>query len=242
MLALAPGHAFAAPGAEVIVSAAASLTNAFRELGPTFEAHHPGATIRFNFGASGTLLQQMQNGAPVDLFASADETTMNEAAAHRLIDPSTRVDFVSNALVVIVPAAAGRDPANLEALEGAAFKRIAIGLPATVPVGRYTQAALERAGLWTRLAPRLIAAQNVRQALDYVARGEVDAGFVYATDAAIMPGKVRVAFRVPTVAPVVYPIAIASGSSHADVARAFIAFVLSADAQRILARYGFAKP
>jgi molybdate transport system substrate-binding protein len=231
----------AVQAAELTVSAAASLGNAFREIGTAFEAAHPGTIVQLNFGASGGLLQQIAHGAPVDVFASADAETMDEAERRRLVDPASRADFASNALVVVVPRNAPVAPKTLADLAGPAVRRIAIGVPASVPVGRYAKAALEKAGLWPALAGKTIGAQSVRQALDYVARGEVDAGFVYATDAALLPDKVRVALVVPTVTAVRYPIAAVTASRSADAAR-FIAFVRSHAAQATLRRHGFDLP
>ncbi len=118
-----------------------------------------------------------------------------------------RRNFVSNTLVVIVPSTAANAPKAVADLAQAAYQRIAIGLPASVPVGRYTKGVLEAAGHWAAIEPKMIGANNVRQALDYVARAEVDAGFVYATDAALMPDKVKVALTVPTTTPILYPVA-----------------------------------
>jgi molybdate transport system substrate-binding protein len=228
--------------AELTVSAAASLTNAFRELAPMFEAQFPDTKVQLNFGASGALLQQIAKGAPVDVFASADQETMDQAQAQVLVKASDRSTFVSNALVVIVPAQGNTAPKSLSDLAQPAYKRVAIGLPASVPVGRYTKASLEKAGLWTAIEPKMIGAQNVRQALDYVARGEVDAGFVYATDAALMPDKVKVSFAVPTPTPILYPIASIATSTNMDATKKFIEFVMSPTAQGVLAKYGFGKP
>lgn len=228
-----------AQAAEITVSAASSLTNAFRELVLLFEAAHPGVKVHLNFAASGALLQQVAKGAPVDVLASADQATMDRAQAQGLVQAGSRRNFASNALVVIVPAQASRVPQRLADLEAAAYARVAIGLPASVPVGRYTQAVLEQAGLWAGIQPRMIGAGNVRQALDYVARGEVDAGFVYATDAALMPDRVRVAFTVPTSTPVHYPIA---AVSPALPARQFVEFVVTAPAQAVLHKHGFGPP
>ena len=119
---------------------------------------------------------------------------------------------------------------------------MAIGLPASVPVGRYTKGVLEAAGLWAAIEPKIVGANNVRQALDYVARAEVDAGFVYATDAAIMSDKVKVAFTVPTPKPVLYPAAPIAASANAAMAAKFVAYLQSAGAQAVLARHGFGKP
>ena len=232
-----------AHAADLTVSAAASLTNAFKELGPMFEAANPGTKVLFNFGASGALLQQIaKGGAPVDVFASADEETMDQAQAQGLVQAAQRRDFVSNALVVIVPASSGRAAKALNELAGPAYARIAIGLPASVPVGRYTKSVLEAAGLWTAIEPKMIGANNVRQALDYVARGEVDAGFVYATDAALASGKVKIALTVPTRTPVRYPAAPLAAGPNAALAKRFVDFLQSAEAQGVLARYGFGKP
>ena len=130
----------------------------------------------------------------------------------------------------------------LKDLNAPQIQKIAIGNPASVPVGRYTQRALEAAKLWTALQAKAVNTQNVRQSLDYVARGEVDAGFVYATDAAIMKDKVRVALSVPLQEAIHYPIAPIAGSTHAEEARRFVAYVLSPAGQQTLAKYGFLKP
>src|SRR5450631_2402279 len=221
----------AAGAADLTVSAAASLTNAFKEIGTAFEAANPGTKVQLNFGASGALFQQIAKGAPVDVFASADEETMDQAEQQQLVRKETRVDFASNSLVVIVPADAATPPKSLGELRSVAYRRIAIGLPASVPVGRYTRAVLEKAQLWPALEAKMVGAQTVRQALDYVARGEVEAGFVYATDAAIMPDKVKVAFTVPTDTPVLYPIAPIAASSNAAAAQKFLAYVASPSGQ-----------
>lgn len=231
-----------AHAADLTISAAASLTNAFKELAPKFEAQHPGTKVQLNFGASGALLQQIAKGAPADVFASADQETMDQAQSQSLVVQAERRNFVSNSLVVIVPSDAKSTPKAMADLAQPAYARIAIGQPASVPVGRYTKAVLEKAKLWATVESKMIGAQNVRQALDYVARGEVDAGFVYATDAAALPGKVKVAFVVPTEVPVRYPIAPVAGSANLADAKKFVAFILSPPAQVVLAKHGFGKP
>ena len=230
--------------ADLTVSAAASLTNAFRDLAPAFEAAHPGTKVQLNFAASGALLQQIAKGAPVDVFASADQETMDQAQTQKLVEAGQRRNFVSNTLVVIVPtgAAVAATPKAIGDLTQPAYPRIAIGLPASVPVGRYTQSVLQAAGLWAAIEPKMIGAQNVRQALDYVARAEVEAGFVYATDAALMPDKVKVALTVPTTTPVLYPVAPIVGSPNAALAQQFANYLVSAPAQAVLAKHGFGKP
>ena len=230
----------AALAADLTVSAAASLTNAFTDIGPLYEAANPGARVLFNFGASGALLQQIAKGAPADVFVSADQESMDQAQAQGLV--KARRDFVSNTLVVVVPASAATPPKTLADLAQAGYARVAIGLPASVPVGRYTKGVLEAARLWGAIEPKMIGAGSVRQALDYVARAEVDAGFVYATDAAVMPEKVKVAFTVPTTKPVLYPIATLNGGPNAADAAKFVDFLFTAPAQAVLAKYGFGRP
>ena len=232
----------AAWAADITVSAAASLSNALRDIAPLFEAAHPGAKLQLNFGASGALLQQIAKGAPADVFVSADQESMDQAAAQNLLVAGTRRNVVSNSLVLIVPVAAAQPPKALADLTQPAYARIAIGLPASVPVGRYTKAVLEGAGLWAAIEPKMIGASTVRQALDYVARAEVDAGFVYATDAALMPDKVKTALVVPTAKPVLYPIAALAAAPNAVDALKFINFLFTPPAQAVLSKYGFGKP
>ena len=227
---------------ELVVSAAASLTQAFQTIGQVFEKAHPGSKVVFNFAASGPLLAQIQQGAPVDVFASADQETMNRAATAKLLVDGTRVDFAHNTLVVIVPSSAAKTPQALPDLAGADFKRIATGTPATVPVGRYTMEAVQKAGLTDTLQPRWIFGESVRQVLNYVARGEVDAGFVYRTDALIERDKTRIAFTAPTTTPVSYPIAAIAASKNAEGAQQFIRFVRSPAGTEILEKFGFSRP
>jgi molybdate transport system substrate-binding protein len=227
-----------APAQELVVSAAASLTHAFREIGKAFEAAKPGATVAFNFAASDVLLTQIAKGAPVDVFASADQDAMNRGEKEQLLLAGSRRNFASNQLVLVVPSKAA-PVGELSALAAPRFRRIAMGSPQTVPAGRYAREVLERANLWTTLSPKLVFAQNVRQALDYVARGEAEAGFVYATDAAIMPETVRIALDLATLTPVQYPIAIVAASRQAALSMEFVRFVAAAPGQRILARHGF---
>lgn len=231
----------AAMAQELLVSAAASLTHAFRDVGKAFEAQHPGVTVAFNFASSDVLVTQIARGAPADAFAAADQEAMNRGEAARAILAATRRDFAANALVLVVPAR-GTPPAALAGLVDDRFRKIALGSPQTVPAGRYAKEALDAAGLWAPLEPRLVFAQNVRQALDYVARREAEAGFVYATDAALMPDKVKVALDVPTATPVRYPIAVVKGTKHAELAKAFVTFVASDAGQQILRKHGFRAP
>ena len=229
--------AFAAQ--ELIVSAAASLTNAMREVANQYEKTHPGTKIVCNFAASGVLLQQMNKGAPVDVFAAADQKTMNQAQEKKLINPKTRKNFVTNRLVLIVPMDSKLIVKSLKELTKPQVKRVAVGNPATVPAGRYAKEALVKAGLWEKLNPKFIFAESVRQVLDYVRRGEVDTGFVYSTDAAIAKGKAKTIMAVTEHAPILYPIAVTASTGKKALAQDFLNFVLSPKAQEIFKKYGF---
>lgn len=235
---LTPG----ARAADLTVSAAASLTNAFKELAPAFEAQNPGTKVLLNFAASDALLAQISKGAPVDVFASADEETMDRAQSQQLVAGGSRRDFAANALVLIAPSDGTLALSTLADLAQPGVRRIALGQPGGVPAGRYAKGALEAAKLWTGLEARAVFAQSVRQALDYVARGEAEAGFVYATDAAVMKDRVKVAFTVPTATPIRYPVAQVAGGPNPTAARAFVDYLLSPAGQAVLARHGFQKP
>ena len=224
---------------DLTVSAAASLTQAFQEIGAQFEAQHPGTQLKFNFGASGALAQQIIHGAPVDVFASADTDTMDKAVAKAAVHAADVKIFTTNRLVLVMPVSAKHTMKQLSDLKKPEVKRFAMGVPASVPAGHYAQGALEKAGVWTELQPKIISTQNVRQTLDYVVRGEVDAGFVYASDAQLMTDKVKWAFVVPTAIPIQYPIAKVTSSSNAREAEKFIAFVQSAQGQAVLKKHGF---
>jgi molybdate transport system substrate-binding protein len=239
---------------DLTVSAASSLTNAFKEITQSYQRQYPDANIGLNFAASGALLQQLAKGAPVDVFAAADQETMDMAEKQGLITAGDRHDFARNSLVVIEPndtklttklttnLSTKLSIKRLEDLGQAGIKRVAIANPASVPVGRYTKRALEAANLWNSIEAKSIGTQNVRQSLDYVARGEVDAGFVYATDAAIMKDKVKVAFEVPLDVAIHYPIASTMISTNKEEARRFVRFILAPEGQAILHKYGFSKP
>ena len=237
----------AAPGAtaqEVILSVAVSLKDATEELGRGFMAAHPGVTLRYNFGASGDLQKQIEAGAPVDVFLSAAQRQMDELEKQKLIVGASRRAFARNALVVIKPADSRIDIAKPADLLEARVGRIVIGSPKTVPAGQYAEESLRALGLWDRLQPKLVFSENVRQALDYVARGEVDAGFVYTTDAASRAQGVKEAFRPPddSYRPVVYPGAVVAASKQAALARAFLDLLGSPEGRAVLARFGFQPP
>ncbi len=230
-LALLLGVAAPASAEELTLSVAISMKDAIEELGRGFTQARPGVVLRHNLGASGELSKHI----------SAAARQMDELETKGLLVPGSRRVFARNVLVAVKPADSRLDLARPSDLLDPRVKRIVIGNPKTVPVGQYTEESLRALGLWDRVQGKLVFAENVRQALDYVARGEVDAGFVYATDAAVRPGRVKEAFRPAedTYRPVTYPVAMVRESRHKALAQAFIDALLSASGQAVLRRFGF---
>lgn len=231
---------------ELTLFAAASMTDAITELAAAYSAAgHP--AVKLAFAASSTLAKQIENGAPADLFISADQQWMDYLAERSLIVEETRTDVAGNALVLIVPAgspqAAPADPAGIDwlTLLGGDGK-LAIGDPAHVPAGRYAKAALDYLKLWPSVESHAVFAGDVRAALAFVETGEAVVGIVYSTDAAISD-KVAVvgAFPPESHDPIVYPIAVLAGHDRPE-ARDFLAFLLSPTAAKVLGKYGFTMP
>jgi molybdate transport system substrate-binding protein len=229
---------------EVILSVAISLKEVTEDLGRTFMASHPGVTLRYNFGASGDLQKQIEAGAPVDVFLSAAQRQMDDLEKQKLIIASTRRAFARNVLVVVKPADSSVDLSKVNDLLESRVVHIAIGNPKTVPAGQYAEESLRALGLWDRVQPKLVFAENVRQVLDYVARGEVEVGFVYATDAATRAQGVKEAFRAPddSYRPVVYPGAVVAASKQPALAQAFLDLLASPQGRAVLSRFGFHPP
>jgi molybdate transport system substrate-binding protein len=224
---------------EVTVFAAASLTDSLNEIAAAYEKAS-GDKIIFNFGASSTLARQIEAGAPADLFFSADEAQMNILAKRNLIDPATRKDRLGNSLVVVVPDDSVLPIKSADDLTGAEVKRIALADPKAVPAGVYAKAWLEKLGLWPAIRPKVIPTENVRAALAAVASGNVDAGVVYKTDAAISRN-VKIACEVPRAdgPDIRYPMALVKGAAHAEAAKKFLDYLASEEAGQIFVRYGF---
>ncbi len=233
----------AASAANITVSAAASLKETFEAIGDLYENKYPDDSVDFNFGGSGALYQQIKNGAPADVFASADLKSMKDAEKSNLVLGDVATIFAKNDLVAIVPIDSKHTIKKLEDLKNNEFNQIAVGNPDTVPAGRYTNAALETAGVTESIKNKLIYAQNVRQVLEYVASNHVDIGFVYATDAQIQEGKkTKRVLEVELENPVRYPIAVLTNSKEQKAAENFIDLVLSEEGQEILQKAGFSKP
>ena len=224
---------------ELTVSAAVSLKDAFNEIAQLNEKRY-GTKVHFNFGASGALQKQIESGAPVDVFASAGAMQMDELAAKALIVPSSRKDFARNVLVLAVPANSAAVNAFTD-LAKPETRRIAVGNPKTVPAGQYTEQTFTRLNLLPAIQSKLIYAEDVRQVLDYVIRGEVDAGVVYSSDALSAGDKVKVVAQAPDDShdPILYPIAIIKSSQQQQAAQRFIDLVLSPEGQSVLTKHGF---
>jgi molybdate transport system substrate-binding protein len=234
----------AAHAQEVTLSVAISLKDVTEELGRTFMAARPGVTLRYNFGSSGELQKQIEAGAPIDVFLSAALRQMDDLEKRNLIVKASRRAFARNVLTVVKPADSRIDITKPADLLEARVTRVVIGNPKTVPAGQYSEESLRALGLWDRLRAKLVFSENVRQALDYVTRGEVDAGFVYTTDAATRVQGVKEAFRPPedSYRPVVYPGAVVAASKHPAIAQAFLDLLSGAEGRAVLGRFGFQPP
>ena len=228
--------------AELTVSAAISLKDALDELGHLYEQRHPGTKITFNYGSSGTLQHQIEQGAPVDVFVSAAVKQMDALQAEGLLVPGARRNIVGNELALIVPAGAERVKGFAD-LADPEVKTVAAGEPATVPAGMYARQMFEHLGILAAIEKKTVYAKDVRTVLTYVETGNADAGIVYRTDA-----KSSTKVRVVTTAlagshdPIVYPAAVLKGSKSIAVARAFLDSLSSSEAGAIFAKYGFTAP
>lgn len=237
-------HWLQVPGAisqsntQLTVSAAASLTDALKELAPLYQQSRP-VRVRYNFASSGALQQQIENGAPVDVFISAAEKQMDALQQKNLLTSGTRRNLLTNRLVLIIPANKS-GIGNLKSLADVRVKRIAIGDPRSVPAGQYAQEALTKAGLWNQLKSKYVLASNVRQVLQFVEAGNADAGLVYLTDAKTT-NKVKIAQTIPASlhSPILYPIAVLKNSRNQTVSRNFVQFLLSSTAKKVFEKYGF---
>jgi molybdate transport system substrate-binding protein len=234
-LALSAGPAHAD---DILVSAAASLTDVLKEIGGSYQAQAK-HTARFNFGPSSGLARQIEEGAPADIFFSADLAQMDNLDKKGLLEPGTRKNLLSNQLVIIAPSDSKLALSSPKDLLKADVKRIALAEP-SVPVSAYTSKYLTEEGLWEQVKSKVIPVQDVRATLAAVEGGNVDAGFVYKTDAAISK-KVKIVYEVPLDKgpKITYPAAIVKASKHKDVARDFINYLSSPTAKAVFQKYGF---
>jgi molybdate transport system substrate-binding protein len=215
------------------------MKDALDAIARLYESKSPGSSIHFNFGASGTLQRQIEQGAPVDVFISASPAEMNALESKNLIIRSSRRDLVRNSVVLITPRGGNRI-SSFQDLLLPAVRVIAIGNPQSVPAGKYAEEVLTHFGLYGRLKPKIVFANDVRQVLTYVATGNADAGIVYGTDA-------RTSREVSVVAvapdnshdPVIYPVAVIAASKDTHAAKSFEGFLFSLDSTRVFEQYGF---
>lgn len=231
--------AFSLRAAELNVFAAASLSDALREIAKAYEAAS-GDKLRFNLAASSTLALQIKQGAPADVFFSADEAKMDELTKAGLIAADTRRSLLSNTLVIVVIAdskAVLTAPADLAK---PAFGRLALAEPQTVPAGIYAKEWLQKNGLWKQVIDKVIPTENVRACLAAVESGNVDAGIVYKTDALISK-RVKVAYEVAAAdgPKISYPLAVVKDSKQAEAARKFAAYLAGPEARAVFVKYGF---
>lgn len=228
---------------EILVSAAISFGNALDEIVRRYRVLHPDREVVLNTASSGVLLGQIERGAPVDLFVSASPFEIDRLDGQGLLRGGSRTAVASGELVLVVPAGE-HPPRRFEDLRETRFGRIAIGNPRTVPAGRYARQALRTLDLWEALQPRLILAENARQVLEYVARGEVSSGLIYRTDALSMAERVRSGPSAPEGShdAIVYEAAVPAEAPHPDLATELLDFLVSREGRESLERAGFGPP
>lgn len=229
-----------APSTPIMVAAAASLTDVLTEIQALYEQTQPGIKVQYNFAGSGTLRQQIEGGAEVDVFFSAAAAQMDRLQAQDRLAPGTRRDLLKNRLVLIAPRQTKAPIAQVQEIATDKVQRLAIGNPQSVPVGQYTQAVLLKTGLWPQVQSKTVFASNVRQVLQLVESGNVDAGIVYLTDAK-KSKKIRTVEVISETLhpPIVYPIAALRDSRKLSQAQDFVQFLSSQAVEPIFIRAGF---
>ncbi|MEK5068046.1 molybdate ABC transporter substrate-binding protein [Sporosarcina sp. FSL K6-1508] len=225
---------------ELTISAAASLTDALVDLKPLFESENPTITLSFNPGGSGKLAQQIEQGAPSDVFLSASKKDMDKLQERNLILEDSRTDFAENELVLITNKEKPFNLSSFEEIDRAIIDHFAIGEPESVPVGRYTKQVLEKLGLGESLQSKLVLSSDVRQVLTHVEMGNADIGIVYASDAMISDKvKVLAVANPEWHDQIVYPGAVIADTAHPEEAKAFIAFLTGKQGKEVLRKFGF---
>jgi molybdate transport system substrate-binding protein len=227
--------------ADLTVSAAISLKDALDEVKQIYVTANPTVSLAMNYGASGTLQLQIEQGAPVDIFLSAAPKQMDALAAKGLLLDGARKDLLRNEVVLIVPKDSSARISSFQDLARQDVKTIALGEPVTVPAGQYAKEVLTNMGIYDAVNAKAVLAKDVRQVLTYVETGNVDAGIVYSTDAQ-SSSKVKVVATAPENShdPVIYPGAVIKDSKNPAAARAFLDFLSGAQASAIFKKYGFA--
>ncbi|MDB6134369.1 MAG: modA [Verrucomicrobiales bacterium] len=225
--------------ARLRVSAAASLADALKEIDTAF-TKDTGVKVSLNIGASSTLARQIGEGAPADVFFSADPAGIDILEAKGLVKSETRQDQLSNSLVIVVPADSTLKIKEAKDLANAEIRRVATGNPKAVPVGVYARTYLEKTNLWKDVGPKIVAAENVRTALAAVESGNVEAGIVYKTDAAISK-KVKVACEIPALPDqkITYPMAVLKSSTQPDLAVKYLDYLDIPASKAVFRKFGF---
>ncbi|WP_438447666.1 molybdate ABC transporter substrate-binding protein [Gorillibacterium sp. sgz5001074] len=228
---------------ELLVSAAASLTESLNEIKKLYEAKEPNVKLTFNYGASGTLQQQIEQGAPADLFLSAGKKQMDALVEKNLIEPGTNKNLLGNELVVITSSGSKLAVEGLQDLTKPEFKKLGVGTPESVPAGSYAKEALTSAKLWEALQDKLVLTKDVKQVISYVETGNTEAGFVYKTDA-LASSKVKIAFTVDpkTFKPIEYPIGIVKATKAKPEAEKLYRYLATKEAMDVFVKYGFTTP
>ncbi|MGI0485120.1 molybdate ABC transporter substrate-binding protein [Pantanalinema rosaneae CENA516] len=223
----------------LLISAAASLKDVMADIKPLYQKAHADVNLTFNFGASGALLQQIEQGAPTDVFISAAKRQMDTLEQKGGLVTGTRTNLANNRLVVVVPQGS-RAVTSFASLKQPEIKRIAIGEPRSVPAGQYAEQVLQKLKLWNEVKPKLVYANNVRQVLAAVESGNADVGMIYLTDAKIS-NKVNIAVTADDAyhSPIVYPMAVLKSSKNIDQAKAFVKYLSGSEAKGVLRQYGF---
>lgn len=221
------------------VSAASSLKDAMEEVKTAYESKRDNVTITYNFGSSGSLQQQIEQGAEVDVFVSAAEKQMDALNEKGLILEDTRKDFLENNIVLVVPAASSA-VADFKDLSGEGVRQVALGDLKSVPAGQYAEEVLTSLGLLDSVRPKAVYGKDVKEVLTWVETGNADAGIVYETDA-LVSDKVKVAAKAPEGShkPVYYPAAVIKAGKNTDAAREYINFLYGSEAKPIFEKYGF---
>jgi molybdate transport system substrate-binding protein len=229
-----------AQSASLLVAAAASLQNALQEIDPLFKSANPGVTASYNFAASGPLQQQIEQGAPVDVFISAAAKQMDALQQKDLLLPNTRRDLSTNRLVLVVPSNASLGLTGFKQLTEAQVKQISVGEPRSVPAGQYAEELFKNLGILEKLQPKFVYGNSVRNVLSTVESGNADAGVVYRTDAMIS-NKVKQVATAPEKlhSPIIYPVAVIKSSRNVNAAKAYTQFLSSDTARQVFTKYGF---
>jgi molybdate transport system substrate-binding protein len=230
---------YAQSNVNLTISAAASLKQAMEEVKVLYQKSKTNVRLTYNFGSSGSLQQQIEQGAPVDVFFSAATKQMDALQSRNLIASGTRKNLLSNQIVLITPKN-NNIVKKFEDLTKADVKRISIGEPKSVPAGQYGKQVLEHYKIWDKIQAKMIFGKDVRTVLTYVESGNVDAGLVYATDAKIS-NKVKVVMTAPSQShqAIIYPIAVLKDSKKINESKEFIQFLSTPQAKKVFEKYGF---